>query len=176
MGDLLIKYYICYFRLHNPEILKELDNLKKSYFELGQVFEILNNHYAIPIFIQVTNMFFDLLLNSYLIATTIMKKWNVEKSNAFLMTYSELMLICYSKVNFSSEGNFVEYKREFSSSIDVPFNNRTLTDVNREFIFDFLEIFSVMNIIYETVKLILLIFSMEKLAKYKYTTYNILKR
>ena len=105
-----------------------------------------------------------------------MKKWNVKKSKAILITYSELMLICYTKVNFSSEENFVEYKREFSSSIDVPFNNRTLTDVNREFIFDFLEIFSVMNIIYETVKLILLIFSMEKLAKYKYTTYNILKR
>ena len=174
MGKLLIKH--SYFRLTNPEILKDLDNLKRSYFELGQVFEILNNHYAIPIFTQVTNMFFDLLLNCYLIATIIMKKWNVKKSKAILITYSELMLICYTKVNFSSEENFMEYKRESSPSIDVPSNKRTPKDDYNELFFDFLEGICVINIIYEITKLYLLIFSMEKLAKYKSTTLNILKR
>ena len=156
--------------------MKQADNLKRSYFELGQVFEILNRHYAIPIFIQVTNIFFNLLVNSFSLASKIMEKMIVKKSNAFLMTYSEVMLICNSKVNFSSEENIIEYKLHFSSTVDVPFNNRKLTGVNSEIIFVFLEGFSVLNIIYDITKLFLLIFSMEKLAKFKSSTLDILKR
>ena len=174
MGKLLIKH--SYFRLTNPEILKDLDNLKRSYFELGQVFEILNRHYAIPILIQITKMFFHLLADCYSIASMIIRKLNVKKGDSFLMTCSELILICYSKVNFSSEENFMEYKRESSPSIDVPSNKRTPKDDYNELFFDFLEGICVINIIYEITKLYLLIFSMEKLAKYKSTMLNILKR
>ena len=145
-----------------------MDNLKTSYFELGQVVEILNWHYAIPILIQVTNMFFNLLVNCYSIASMIITKVNVKKGDAFVMTCSE----CYSKVNFSSEENYIKYKREFSSSIDVPFNNRISTDES----IDLIEEISVINILYEITKLFLLIFSMEKLAQYKSTMLNILRR
>ena len=150
-----------------------MNHLKKSYFELGQVFEILNRHYAIPILIQITKMFFHLLADCYSIASMIIRKLNVKKGDSFLMTCSELILICYSKVNFSSEENFMEYKRECSSSIDVPYNNRTSTDES----IDLIEgICILLTIIYEITKLFLLIFSMEKLAKYKSTMLNILKR
>ena len=163
-----------YFRLDHSEIIKQLDYLKRSYYELGQVSEILNRHYAVPILMQVTNMFFDLLVDSYLIASEIIKRLNIKKSNSLLITYSELMLICYTKVNFSSEENFMEYKSDFSSSFDMETYNGTAND--DEVISVYQVGTSLRNICYEIIKLILLIFSMDKLAKCKTTTLDNLKR
>ena len=158
------------FRINNADSIKQLHHLEKCYFELGQVFEILSHYYAVPVFIQITNIFFDILMNSYIVVNEVFKfiKVHRNKYNADT-TCPHLMLICLNTVNFSTEGNFFEYKSQFDSltngtSLDTTSLNYKETEVSRHFI------------IYASIKLLFLIVSFDALAKCKTATLNILKR
>lgn len=156
-------------------MLKQLHRLERSYFELGQMFDILNSHYSVVILIEIINMFFSLLVNCYLLTGKIFDKMQRKKKDTVQLTYSELILICYTKFNFSSEENFLEYKQQFPSSIEVQSLNTTS---DREYGDDIEQYLysTIFNINYEIIKLILLIFSLNKLLTCKNETLDILKR
>lgn len=137
------------------------------------MFEILIRHYAVPIFIEITNMFFDLLMNSYLIAQKliVLSKMSEIKNDTFTMTYPQLMLICLENVNISSANNLLKNKSEFMIN-DTLRDKTVLEDDNWKFYF----YEAIQYMLYEIIKLLLLIFSLDTLAKCKTATADILKR
>lgn len=152
--------------------MKQLQNLQRSYFELEQVFGIWSRHYSVPVFTGITNMFFDILMNGYLLSLKVYAYYKVDekKNDTVTMSYSKMMLICYQKVNLSSENNILENK---PSSFNETFQEKIIsTDEDWKFLF----YESIQFIIYATFKLLLLIFSLDFLAKCKTTTLDVLKR